>query len=440
MSVGRGNSKACVGVLALVLVVVGGAGGPGRAETPRSLSLEQAITEARAQHPALAKLGALVRAAEARVAGYDANLRPVVAAGATGTYTGEGSVGGTGPGVTNTFTLSLGVTASWVITDFGRTPALQRAAKAAVEVTRAGVTVTLADLVFGVQTIYYEAAARRELVKVERAALERDARHVEEATRFVAAGTRPPIDVLRAKTLLARTQTSLTRAEASEELARAQLVYATGGDAAKLAVEVTSGWPAAIPGEEGPVEALVDEALRARPELDAARRAIAAAQAAERAADSTLKPSLSASAQAGVGTRDFDQFGPAWTATLKFAWPLYDGGATAAAVDEARAEAEASQRDLEQAVLDIRSEVVQASLAIRQAKATGLAARAAAEAAQAELKLAEARYQQGLDSGIEWADVQAQLVQTQAEIITADWSLAVGRAQLLHALGRVVGP
>jgi outer membrane protein TolC len=213
-----------------------------------------------------------------------------------------------------------------------------------------------------------------------------------------------------------------------------------GGDAAQLAIEVTSGWPAAVAGEEGPAQALVDEALAARPELASARLAIAAAEASARASAVGLRPSLSASAQAGVGTRDFEQFGPAWTATIKFAWPLYDGGATAAAIDEARAEAEASQRELEQAVLDVRSEVVQALLAIRQAKAAGLAARAAAEAAEAELTLADARYKQGLDSGIERADVQAQVVQTQAEIITADWTLAVGRAQLLHALGRAGAP
>lgn len=434
MRAGSGLRRGVVLGLGMATLLAGGSSA--RAAEPRALSLEQAIAEVRAQHPILTKLAANVRAGEARVASLGANLRPQVGVGLQGQYNGSASAGGVGPAVVNSFLLTLGVQASWTITDFGRTPALERAAEAAVAIVRAGVEVTLADLTFGVQTIYYEAAARRELVKVEQAALERDNRHVDEATRFVQAGTRPPIDVLRAKTQVARTQTDLTRAQASEELARAQLVHAMGGDATQMEVQVTTGWPAAIAGEDGPIDALVQEAVKARPELESARRTIAAAHSAELAADTSLRPTFGIGAQAGVGTKDFESFGPAWSATFNFTWPLYDGGATRAAIDQARAEIDAAQSDLAQELLEIRSEVVQATIAIRQAKATGTAARAAAEAARAELALAEARYKQGLDSGIERADAQAQVVQTEAEIISADWSLAIGRAQLMHALGR----
>ncbi len=93
-----------------------------------------------------------------------------------------------------------------------------------------------------------------------------------------------------------------------------------------------------------------------------------------------------------------------------------------------------AQRDL--GVLQIRFDVEQARLAVRANKATIVAVEDAYINARLRLRLAEGRYESGTGSIIELTDAQTALTFAAGQRVTAEYNLALARAQLLRALGR----
>jgi outer membrane protein len=72
---------------------------------------------------------------------------------------------------------------------------------------------------------------------------------------------------------------------------------------------------------------------------------------------------------------------------------------------------------------------------VRAAKATIGGAEEALTNAREQLRLAEARYQTGQGSIIELSDAQVAYTTAEAQEVSARYSLAAARAQLLTALG-----
>jgi len=73
---------------------------------------------------------------------------------------------------------------------------------------------------------------------------------------------------------------------------------------------------------------------------------------------------------------------------------------------------------------------------LASARAELEAADTAREAAQVELQLAEARWKEGLGSGIELADAQTRVALTAAERTRAELSMALAKVRLERARGR----
>jgi len=83
----------------------------------------------------------------------------------------------------------------------------------------------------------------------------------------------------------------------------------------------------------------------------------------------------------------------------------------------------------------VRLEVEQARLFLRGAKAALIAAGEALENARIRLRLAERRYQTGVGDVIELGDAQLALTNAAAQEVTARFNVAIGRAQLIKAVG-----
>ena len=81
------------------------------------------------------------------------------------------------------------------------------------------------------------------------------------------------------------------------------------------------------------------------------------------------------------------------------------------------------------------SDLVQGRLAVRGAKSSIGGAEEALANAREQLRLAEARYQTGQGSIIELADAQVAYTTAEAQEVSARYSLASARAQLLTAMG-----
>lgn len=387
------------------------------------LRLADAITTAKAGHPEILRARALVVAADKRVDILGTALNPEVGASVSAGVGAVPPLEFFDPRVSADVGLSLG----WTLVDFGRTRAAERAGRRAVEASKVDISALERDIALGVEEAFYQALAAHELVSVAVVNYEAEKRHREEAERFVAAGQRAAIDVARAKTQEARARTEVVRAEAGAKLSLVYLARAMGVSA--VPAGVAGAWPSAA------VEARVEAALANRVEVQAAKARIEASERAAEAAELGTAPLLRADARVGVGSRDLEAWDPSWTAGLTLSWPFLDGGRSAAEAEASRAEARASEVVLDQLAYVIAAEVQAEEVALVSAAAEVEAANAAREAAEVELRLAEARWKEGLGSGIELADAQARLTATGAERTRAELSRALALVRLKRALG-----
>jgi outer membrane protein len=126
---------------------------------------------------------------------------------------------------------------------------------------------------------------------------------------------------------------------------------------------------------------------------------------------------------------------PAWYVGLQANWALLQGGLTHGQVREAKGTLQALSAQAAAVRLQVTVDVVQGRLAVRAAKATISSAEEALANAREQLRLAEARYQTGQGSIIELFDAQVAYTTAEAQEVTAKYSLASARAQLLAALG-----
>jgi len=421
-------------VLSLVLMTLAAQPSPAeppQAHTGEGLSLAEAVRLALASHPDLAVAGAQTAIAKARIAQSETAHRPTLDATATAgaQFTEPPDI--LDPAVSARVSLSLG----WLVTDFGRTESRTRQARLGIDSADVGIAATEQALVEAVELAWFEALARDALIKVVQASVAAEERHLGEAERLVKVGVKPSFDVAQAKTQLALARTQLARAQGDALLARARLAQAIGAEGATVEGPLAGGWPGPEAGEDDAVMGLVAEAIGQRPDARAADLSVRASELAIATAERGLNPTLSVGAEVGAQAQEAG-LGAGWGASVTLRVPILDGGLNDAQIDEARAQRIANDKDKVALLLRIRAQIAAAQEAIRSARAQRDAAAASREIADEALRLAEARYAQGLSSGIELADAQSSVVLTGADMVSAEWSLASARATLRAALGR----
>lgn len=417
--------------LALTLLLAATQAAPARAAAPGldgPLTLEQAEALALQHQPQLQAARAEVRAARARAAQGNAALLP----GATLTG-GLSRADGPAPQAPAT-TWSLGLSATQPLFDAGAWYAAASGRAAAAAQGERERSTRLAVLL-AVRTAWYQAAAARDLVEVAQETLANREAHLAQVKAFVEVGTRPEIDLAQARADRASAVVLRIGAENDLATAHAQLNRAMGV-AASTDYALGAAAPAPLPGEEGTIEALLAEALAARPDVAARVRAREAQQATLRSTQATWLPTVGAAARVTEGGAAVDQTQRSWSAGLTLTWPLLEGGRGAARASEARANLDALDADAEAFRQDIRLELEQARLAVRSARASLEASFEVVVNARERLRLAEARYQAGLGSGLELNDAQVAVTNAAAQEVKARFTLASARSQLARALGR----
>jgi outer membrane protein len=422
---------------------------PGASPPPtpsRTVTLEEALATARAHQPQLRQAHATSEAAAARADEARAPLLPQVAATAqyqrlTSNFVARpgalpssvGRSGGTSFATDNFF--QAGVTASQLLYDFGQTTRRWDAAKASASSQRDSERATALQSTLAVRTAYFTARADQDLVGVARDNLANQELHLRQTEAFVRIGTRPEIDLALARTARANAQVQLINAENAYATAKAQLNQAMGVEESTEYAVGAEAIPA-VAGEDQGLDALVEEAVRARPDIAALDEQARAQELTARAIEGGYGPTLGASTGFTEAGTSLDAMVGNWNLTATLTWNLFQGGLTRAQSREARANLDAARAQIDVLRQQVRVDVEQARLAVRAGKAALSAAGEALANAREQLRLAEGRYQAGAGSAIELADAQVALATAAAQRVQADYNLAASRAQLLRALGR----
>jgi outer membrane protein TolC len=329
-------------------------------------------------------------------------------------------------GLTNVVTLHQ------LIFDFNHTRDTVRQADAEEKAAKQGLTLAQLTLVYDVKQAYYTYVQDEELVKVQEANVKDTTQELDQATASLKVGLGAPADVVTATTNLGNATSALSQAQQTALIARINLALAIGIDARTPIV--TSDAQEAVPPSTD-VNALVIQALKARPDILQAQQTLRAAGFEFDAAKTVSAPSVDLSISGA--TRSNDQFFSenAGSLGLSLTWNFLDGGVTAGTKKEAQADIKTALANYQLAQQTAVSDVAQAYTNLVGAEQRVKISQAAVANAETGLKLAEGQFKAGVTIFVTVTTAETNLVQAQTDLVTAQVSVQLARAQLRHAIG-----
>src|SRR3989440_3976100 len=326
---------------------------------------------------------------------------------------------------------------SWLLFDFGGRSGSVGVAREALLAADWTHNATLQSVVLEAEQAYFDYLGTRTLLGAQQTTLKEAQTNLEAAEQRHNVGLATIADVLQARTALSQVRLALQATEGRLQTTRGALALSMGLPANvpyDLAVPSDTTVP---PGISDSVDALIERAVRERPDLAAERALVAAARARVSVARSQALPSL----RGGGTTSETDflsrppLFRNSYTATLTLSIPLFSGGAQIYDVKAAAAAADAAARRAHSFEQQVVYEVFNAYYALRTAtQQVRTSADLLTSATQSE-QVALGRYRAGAGTLLDLLTAQAALAGARADAIGARFSWYVALAQLAHDTG-----
>jgi NodT family efflux transporter outer membrane factor (OMF) lipoprotein len=378
------------------------------------------------------------RQAQALVAEARASYFPAVSLSASARRSGGGTLIGTGSGSSastagNAFNVSLD--GDWAPDFWGRVSRTVEGARASEQASVADLAAARLSAQGQLAIAYFslrEADFEDDLLV---RTIEGYQRALEITQNRYAAGIVAKTDVLQAETQLATTQASLTTVRASRarfEHAIAVLIGKAPGDV----TIATTAWNAVVPGVPLGVPS---DLLQRRPDIAAAERQVAAANAQIGIQRAGYFPSVTLSASIGNGgTNVGDLFSVShaiWSLGVSAAQLIFDAGATAARVSAAEAARDAAVASYRQTVL-VAFQGVEDQLANARTQADQAAfLKRASDAADLTEQQILNRYRAGQLSYTDVVTAQASALSARRALVQVAVNRQLSAIALIQALG-----
>lgn len=422
------------------------------AQTPRPVTLVEALTLAAQNNHGLRIAAFEVTVARAQVAQAEAVRAGQLALTASYTRVNEreGSVivipPGTIPGIIVPITITLpppspnlysaALTYQVALHSGGRIESQIALAQANLRGAEAALERVKQQLVLDVRQAYFQVLLAQAGVEVASRAVAAADENLRVARVRVAAGVSPRFDEVQAEVNLSNARQGLIRS-------RNALALGQHGLNALMALPLDT---VLQPREAMTVvtvrteaAALIRRALEARPELAEHRARLDAALAAIEIARSGGRPAVVLSGGPSYGNPTGSTvLTTGWSVTLAATVPLFDGGLTAQRVREAEVRVEllrAVEAQLRQGIeLDVRRALLNFSSASEELAT----ADKTIEQAQEGLRIANVRFAAGVSTNLEVITAQAALSQAEGNRIQALFNVNLARALLERAVGGAV--
>ncbi|CAH2603138.1 Efflux transporter outer membrane subunit [Rhodovastum atsumiense] len=401
--------------------------------------LDGLITRSLAANPDVAKAQASLRAARASLAQQRAGLWPSLDASASVTEQRSSlAASGYGSGARTYGTWTAGFDADFELDVFGGQRRTIESARATAEAAAAERDATVLSLIGDVANAYVQVRGYQAQLEVARQTLA--------TRRDTAALTRG-----RARAGLV-SELDAVKAEAEAESAEAAippLEQSLAGQVHGLAV-LTGAAPGELTGLMAPVRpvptlggAIVADApatlLVRRPDIRAAERRLAAANAAIGAAEADRYPAVSLAGAIGLNAARLgnvtDVSSRVWSVAPQVSLPVFDAGKRAAVVAEREAERDEALASWRATVLTALKEVENALVGLDREAAHNARLRRSVRAWQDAAQLARAQYRAGLSNFLDVLDAERSLSEAQDTLAQSDTALATQAIALFKALG-----
>ncbi len=401
-----------------------------------TLTLHEAQQFALAHHPQIQAAQLRAEAAGQVVREARSGFLPQLAATATAAAAGNNSRIAASGALNNPTVFqreSNGLVLSQLVTDFGRTSALTASARYQAESATQTTEAVRARVVVDVNHAFFDVLGARAVVRVAEQTVTERRLFLDRVSALTQANLKSSLDQSFAEVALGEAQLLLLRAQDELQAAQARLAAAMGLEqpqARELADEPLS------PPPPPDLEALVQQALAARPELRAERAQREAALRLASAEKAARYPVVSALGTVGFSPYRDDRLNSTYSAAgLVVAVPVFTGGRLSARAQEAGLQAQASARVLRDAENQVERDVRIAWLAARTAHQAIEVTHATLESAARALDLAQSRYDLGISSIVELSQAELQKIQADINDAEARYDYERRRADLDFAIG-----
>jgi len=298
------------------------------------------------------------------------------------------------------------------------------------------------DVVYAVQTAYYDLLLSQHLVEISVDAVRSAEAHLEDVEKRRAGGVASDFDVLRAQVELSNFEADLTRAKNAIDISRANLIkimgvsqdsdFSLSDEFVFLPIDVS-------------METAVEAAFTNRPDLYRQEYQIRQQREQLRLARSRYLPTFGVffdqtwarpDPKAFIST-DI-QWGDTWQAGFRGTWAIFDGFQREGEIIQHRARLRQAQIDLVDVEETAVFELTGALLTMENAREFIQSQRLNLTRATEGLRLAELGYEQGIYTQVEMIDAQAALTTARANYYQAIHAHVVAKLALQRAMGTIL--
>lgn len=379
-------------------------------------TLNRLQEQAAAASPTVEQAVARLRAAQAAVASSRASLFPVLSATGSGSRARAGSNTSGSSGINNSY--SLGLNASWEVDLWGRlsgqlTADRLSAQASADDLAAASLSsqATVAQTYFSLRT----AEAQMQLLQDSLQAYQQSLQMTQNRYR---AGVVSSADVAQAESQYKSTQAQLLEAQITRAQFEHALAALLGQAPATFSLPVTGQLP--VPPQVPAL--LASTLLEQRPDIAAAERRVAAANAQVGVARAAYFPALTLSTAGGYRGSTLSHLLSApnlfWSLGPALALTLFDGGARTAAVESARAALDLAGATYKETVLTALQEVEDNLVAATHLSQEQQVQAEAVSAAQKALTVATNQYKAGTVAYLNVLSAQTTVLSAQNTLIS----------------------
>lgn len=327
---------------------------------------------------------------------------------------------------------SNGLYLSQLVTDFGRTANLVESAKLSETAQQHQAYATRTQVVLEASDAYFAAQEAQSVLQVATKTVDARSLLLDRVSAMARNKIKSELDVKFAQVNLGEARLLLLRAENAVDAAFARLSTSLGYHDARHFTLTDEPAPAPL----GDVDALLEQAVAARPDLASLRADREAAKKAVDAAKALSYPTISLYAAAGVTPYGDDRLSRNYGAIgLNLSVPLFDGGKISALQQQAQLRSLALSENLLEAQNNVLRSVRVAWLNARSGFENIAITESLRDAASQVLVLADARYKLGITSIVELNQAQLSAIDAEIGYTRAKYQYLTARAVLDFQVG-----
>ncbi|MDP2479785.1 MAG: TolC family protein [Candidatus Palauibacterales bacterium] len=397
----------------------------------RRVTLDQAVTIAMQNNPALTQSRAsLDQARYNRLAAYG-NFLPSISAGYGYSNSSSARLDVTQQSLTRT-SYSFQLSGSYDLFTGLRRFSQMKSANLNVEAQQDAYRQSRYQTLFDVKTAYFNAVANRDLVAVQAATVQRQLNQLNFVRQQLQLGRSTRSDLLSSEVNLNNAKLALLNAQNSARASTFQLAQALGVD---QRVAPVAGATLEIHTLSYDRQQLQSIAQSQAPSVQSARASYQSAQAQVSSAKSAYLPNLTFSGGWAWQNTDFPPENRSWSIRLTGSIPLFNGFQRESQLFQAQAQADAAQAQERSAELALRTNIDNAYNQVQTAISGGDLAQKSVELSQENLRVTQERYRLGLATILDLQQAQINLQQAQVNLVQRKFDYQLGLAQLEALLG-----